>query len=150
MGAMPPQTGQMPVKLSGTTLDGKDWSLADEKGKVVVVNVWGSWCGPCVAEAPDLQKAWDDISKAGKPVQFMGIDFREADAEALPFDDGVFDVVLSTFGCMFAPNAPRVAAEMLRVTRAGGRIGMANWTPEGFIGQLFKTIGKHVPPPGRG
>ena len=76
-----------------------------------------------------------------------GIDFREADAEALPFDDGVFDVVLSTFGCMFAPNAPRVAAEMLRVTRAGGRIGMANWTPDGFIGQLFKTIGRHVPPP---
>lgn len=76
-----------------------------------------------------------------------GIDFREADAEALPFDDGAFDVVLSTFGCMFAPNAPRVAAEMLRVTRAGGRIGMANWTPEGFIGQLFKTIGRHVSPP---
>jgi ubiquinone/menaquinone biosynthesis C-methylase UbiE len=78
-----------------------------------------------------------------------GIDFREADAEALPFDDGAFDVVLSTFGCMFAPNAPRVAQELLRVTRPGGRIGMANWTPEGFIGQLFKTIGRHVtPPPG--
>ena len=76
-----------------------------------------------------------------------GIDFREADAEALPFDDGAFDVVLSTFGCMFAPNAPRVAQEMLRVTRAGGRIGMANWTPDGFIGQLFGTIGRHVPPP---
>lgn len=76
-----------------------------------------------------------------------GIDFSEADAEALPFDDASFDAVLSTFGCMFAPNAPRVAAEMLRVCRPGGRIGMANWTPEGFIGQLFKTIGKHVPPP---
>jgi ubiquinone/menaquinone biosynthesis C-methylase UbiE len=76
-----------------------------------------------------------------------GIDFREADAEALPFDDASFDVVLSTFGCMFAPNAPRVAQEMLRVTRPGGRIGMANWTPDGFIGQLFKTIGRHVPPP---
>lgn len=75
------------------------------------------------------------------------IDFREADAEALPFDDGVFDVVLSTFGCMFAPNAPRVAAEMLRVCRPGGRIGMANWTPDGFIGQLFKVIGRYVPPP---
>jgi ubiquinone/menaquinone biosynthesis C-methylase UbiE len=77
----------------------------------------------------------------------LDIEFREADAEALPFDDGAFDVVLSTFGCMFAPNAPRVAQEMLRVTRSGGRIGMANWTPEGFIGQLFKTIGRHVPPP---
>jgi ubiquinone/menaquinone biosynthesis C-methylase UbiE len=76
-----------------------------------------------------------------------GVDFREADAEALPFDDASFDVVLSTFGCMFAPNPQRVAAELLRVCRPGGRIGMANWTPEGFIGQLFKTIGRHVPPP---
>jgi SAM-dependent methyltransferase len=76
-----------------------------------------------------------------------GIDFREADVEALPFDDGSFDVVLSTFGCMFAPNPPRVASEMLRVCRPGGRIAMANWTPEGFIGQVFKLIGKYVPPP---
>jgi len=76
-----------------------------------------------------------------------GIDFREADVEALPFDDASFDAVLSTFGCMFAPNPPRVATELLRVCRPGGVIAMANWTPEGFIGQLFKTIGKHVPPP---
>jgi ubiquinone/menaquinone biosynthesis C-methylase UbiE len=76
-----------------------------------------------------------------------GIEFREADVEALPFDDGRFDVVLSTFGCMFAPNPQRTSAEMLRVCRSGGRIAMANWTPEGFIGQVFKTVGKHVPPP---
>jgi ubiquinone/menaquinone biosynthesis C-methylase UbiE len=76
-----------------------------------------------------------------------GIEFREADVEALPFDDGRFDAVLSTFGCMFAPNPQRTAAEMLRVCRPGGRIAMANWTPEGFIGQVFKTVGKHVPPP---
>ena len=75
------------------------------------------------------------------------IDFLEADVEALPFDDASFDVVVSTFGCMFAPHPERVASEMLRVCRPGGKIGMANWTPEGFIGQLFKTIGKHVPPP---
>lgn len=75
------------------------------------------------------------------------IDFREADAEALPFDDASFDAVLSTFGCMFSPNAPRVASELLRVCRHGGRIGLANWTPEGFIGQVFKTLGRHVPPP---
>ena len=75
------------------------------------------------------------------------IEFLEADAEALSFDDAAFDAVVSTFGCMFAPNPRRVAAELHRVCRPGGKIGLANWTPEGFIGQLFKTIAKHVPPP---
>jgi ubiquinone/menaquinone biosynthesis C-methylase UbiE len=73
--------------------------------------------------------------------------FREADAEALPFEDASFDVVLSTFGVMFTPNQQRAAAEMVRVCRPGGKIGLANWTPESFIGQLFKTIGRHLPPP---
>jgi len=76
---------QVPVRLTGKTLDGQDWSLAEEKGSVVVINVWGSWCGPCVAEAPGLQKAWDGLSKAGKPVQFMGIDFREAPERGAAF-----------------------------------------------------------------
>ena len=75
------------------------------------------------------------------------IAFREADAEALPFEDGSFDAVLSTFGVMFTPNQERAAAEMARVCKRGGKIGLANWTPAGFIGQLFKTIGKHMPPP---
>ncbi len=73
--------------------------------------------------------------------------FREADAEALPFPDASFDTVLSTFGVMFTPNQQRAADELIRVCRPGGKIGLANWTPEGFIGQLFKTIGKHLPPP---
>lgn len=73
--------------------------------------------------------------------------FRRADAEALPFADGSFDVVLSTFGVMFTPNQEQAARELSRVVRRGGRIGLANWTPAGFIGQLFKTIGQHVPPP---
>ena len=72
--------------------------------------------------------------------------FQEADAEALPFPDQSFDIVLSTFGVMFTPNQELAAAEMLRVTKVGGRIAMANWTPESFIGQLFKTIGKYIPP----
>ncbi len=72
---------------------------------------------------------------------------RVADAEALPFSDGEFDVVLSTYGVMFAPDQPRAAAELLRVTKSGGRIGMANWTPDGFIGELFRVIGRFVPPP---
>jgi ubiquinone/menaquinone biosynthesis C-methylase UbiE len=77
----------------------------------------------------------------------LEIEFREADVEALPFGDASFDNVVSTFGCMFAPNPRRTASEMLRVCKSGGKIGMANWTPEGFIGQLFKTIGGHVKPP---
>jgi ubiquinone/menaquinone biosynthesis C-methylase UbiE len=77
----------------------------------------------------------------------LSVIFREADAEALPFDDASFDVVLSTFGVMFTPNHQQAADEMIRVCRPGGKIGLANWTPESFIGQLFKTIGKHVPPP---
>ncbi len=77
----------------------------------------------------------------------LPVEFREADAEALPFPDAGFDVALSTFGVMFTPDQERAAAELARVVRPGGRIGLANWTPEGFIGQVFKTIGKHVPPP---
>ena len=72
---------------------------------------------------------------------------RVADAENLPFPDGEFDVALSTFGVMFAPNQPRAAAELLRVVRPGGRIGLANWTPEGFIGELFRVMARFVPPP---
>jgi ubiquinone/menaquinone biosynthesis C-methylase UbiE len=72
--------------------------------------------------------------------------FREADAEALPFADASFDVVLSTFGVMFTPHQEQAAAELARVCCPGGKIGLANWTPESFVGQLFKTIGKYVPP----
>ena len=76
----------------------------------------------------------------------LQVTFQEADAEALPFADGSFDIVLSTFGVMFTPNQQQAANELKRVCRPGGKIGMANWTPESFIGQLFKTIGKYVPP----
>lgn len=78
----------------------------------------------------------------------LTITCREADAEALPFADGSYDVVVSTFGVMFAPDQDRSAAEMQRVCRPGGRIGLANWTPTGFVGQMFKIVGSHVPPPG--
>ena len=77
----------------------------------------------------------------------LSIRFEVADAELLPFDDGCFDVVLSTFGAMFTPEHSRPAREMLRVVREGGCIGIANWTPEGFIGRLFKVIGAYLPPP---
>jgi ubiquinone/menaquinone biosynthesis C-methylase UbiE len=77
----------------------------------------------------------------------LPVAFQEADAEKLPFADASFDVVLSTFGVMFTPDQQQAANEMLRVCRPGGKIGLANWTPQGFIGQLFKVIGKYAPPP---
>ncbi len=76
----------------------------------------------------------------------LTVTFQEADAEALPFADASFDVVLSTFGVMFTPNQSQAASELMRVCRPGGKIGLANWTPEGFIVRLFKVIGKYVPP----
>ncbi len=76
----------------------------------------------------------------------LKIRFDEGDAEMLPYPDKSFDVVVTMFGAMFAPRPEKAAAELVRVCRSGGRIAMANWTPEGFIGQMFKTTGKHVPP----
>ncbi len=89
-----------------------------------------------------LDKAHQRALAEGQRIQF-----QVADAEQLPFDAGSFDVVLSTFGAMFSPDHARCAQEMLRVLRQGGRIGLASWTPQGFIGRLFKIIGAHVPPP---
>jgi ubiquinone/menaquinone biosynthesis C-methylase UbiE len=75
------------------------------------------------------------------------VKFEVADAEALPFADASFDVVLSTFGVMFAPDHAKSAAEMLRVCRPGGRIGLANWTPDSLVGRMFKVLGRQLPPP---
>jgi SAM-dependent methyltransferase len=77
----------------------------------------------------------------------LDVEIQQGDAEDLPHPDASFDVVLSLIGAMFAPRPERVASEMLRVCRPGGRIVMGNWTPEGHVGQMFKVIGKHVPPP---
>jgi SAM-dependent methyltransferase len=74
------------------------------------------------------------------------VDFQAADAEALPFPDAAFDAVLSTFGVMFTPDQAKAASELMRVCRPGGRVGLANWTPEGFVGQMFKILGQHVTP----
>jgi ubiquinone/menaquinone biosynthesis C-methylase UbiE len=77
----------------------------------------------------------------------MDVMFREGDAEALPFPDESFDYVLSTFGVMFAPDQPQAARELVRVCRVGGKVAFANWTPEGFLGELLKTVARYVPPP---
>lgn len=95
----------------------------------------------------DYVSALLDKGAARATAEGLNVQFQPADAEHLPFADGSFDVVLSTFGVMFAPDHERSAHEMLRVVRSGGRIALANWTPESFIGRLFKLIGAHVPPP---
>jgi ubiquinone/menaquinone biosynthesis C-methylase UbiE len=102
------------------------------------------WCN---VVSTDYVPALLERARERAAAERLAIEFREADAEALPFADGSFDAVVSTFGVMFTANHDRAAAEMVRVCRRGGKIGLANWTPEGFIGQLFKTIGKHLPPP---
>lgn len=95
----------------------------------------------------DYVPALLEKSAARAAAEGLAVTYRVADAEALPFADESFDVALSTFGAMFTPQHARPADEMLRVVRGGGRIGLANWTPEGFIGQLFKVVGAYLPPP---
>jgi ubiquinone/menaquinone biosynthesis C-methylase UbiE len=95
----------------------------------------------------DYVPALLENGRARAEAEGHSIEFMEADAEALPFDDGDFDTVISTFGVMFTPNQDRAAGELLRVCKHNGQIGLANWTPEGFIGQVFKTLGKYLPPP---
>ena len=101
----------------------------------------------CDVTATDYVPALLDRARERAAAERLDIKFQEADAEALPFADRSFDVVVSTFGVMFTPDQDGAATELLRVCKRGGKIGLANWTPEGFIGQLFSTIGKHVPPP---
>ena len=95
----------------------------------------------------DYVPALLDKGRARAAAEGLQVRFQVADAEDLPFENGSFDAVLSTFGAMFTPDHARPAREMLRVVRSGGRIGLANWTPEGFIGQLFKVIGAYIPAP---
>ena len=101
----------------------------------------------CDVTSTDYVEALLNRGRRRAEAEGLKVTFQTADAEALPFGDGSFDAVASTFGAMFTPDQARTASEMLRVCRSGGRIGMANWTPDGFIGQVFKTIGKHLPPP---
>ena len=92
---------------------------------------------------PGLLERGEERARAER----LEVSFQVADAEALPFDDASFDAVLSTFGVMFTPDHAKAAGELARVCRKGGRIGLANWTPQGFVGQIFKTLGRHLPPP---
>jgi ubiquinone/menaquinone biosynthesis C-methylase UbiE len=100
----------------------------------------------CDVTSTDYVASLLESGRARAQAEGHAIEFREADAENLPFPDASFDVVMSTFGVMFTPDQEKAAGELVRVCKPGGRIGLANWTPESFIGQVFKTIGKYVPP----
>jgi ubiquinone/menaquinone biosynthesis C-methylase UbiE len=101
----------------------------------------------CEVTSTDYVESLLELGHKRAEAEGLQVKFRVADAEDLPFADASFDAVVSAFGGMFSPDQDRTAAEMVRVCRSGGRIGLANWTPEGFIGQMFKTIGKYLPPP---
>ena len=101
----------------------------------------------CEVVATDYVPALLDRARERAQAERLAVEFRAADAEALPFADSSFDAVVSTFGVMFTPDQERAAAELIRVCRRNGKIGLANWTPEGFIGQVFKTIGRYAAPP---
>jgi SAM-dependent methyltransferase len=116
-------------------------------------------CGSGNAAIAAARRTWGDVvgldfvpallahARERAAAEGMKIEFVEGDAQKLPFDDGSFDTVLSVFGAMFAPDQEQTAAELLRVCRPDGRIGMCNWTPDGFVGDMFKTTAKHAPPP---
>lgn len=101
----------------------------------------------CKVTSTDYVQALLDQSQVRALAEGLVVDYQQADAENLPFGAGQFDYVVSTFGVMFAPNQIQSAAELLRVCKSGGKIGLANWTPHGFIGRLFKIVGKYVAPP---
>jgi SAM-dependent methyltransferase len=101
----------------------------------------------CDVTSTDYVASLLESGRARAQAEGLAVLFQEADAEALPYADASFDVVMSTFGVMFTPNQEKAAGELARVCKPGGRIGLANWTPESFIGQVFKTIGKYIAPP---
>ena len=101
----------------------------------------------CTAVGVDYVPALLDRGRRRAAAEGLQVAMVEGDAEALPFADGSFDAVTSVFGSMFAPDQERAAAELVRVCKPGGTIALANWTPDGFIGELFRTVAAHVPPP---
>jgi len=101
----------------------------------------------CQVTGVDYVPALLDRARRRAEAEGLEATFQEGDAEALPFGDDSFDVVLSACGAMFAPDQERTASELLRVCRPGGRIGMVNWTPDSYVGELFRAIGRHLPPP---
>ena len=101
----------------------------------------------CTAVGVDYVPALLDRGRVRAAAEGLEVELLEGDAESLPFPDASFDAVTSVFGCMFAPDHERAAAELARVCRPGGTLALASWTPDGFVGELFNTVAAHVPPP---
>lgn len=118
--------------------------VASGSGNAAIAAARRSW-GNVVSS--DYVPALLERGRERAAAERLEIEFVEADAQALPFEDACFDVVTSVYGAMFAPDQEQTASELLRVTKPGGRIGMGNWCPDGSVGTMFKTISKHAPPP---
>jgi ubiquinone/menaquinone biosynthesis C-methylase UbiE len=133
--------GRMPLRPGMRVLD-----VACGTGNLAVVAARSG----CATTGVDIASNLLAQARARAASEKLDIEFRDGDAEELPFPDGAFDAVVTMFGAMFAPRPEVVAAELLRVTRPGGFVAMANWTPEGFIGKMFEVYKRHLPPPPNG
>jgi ubiquinone/menaquinone biosynthesis C-methylase UbiE len=141
-----PSLGQVLVEAAGIRSGDRVLDVAAGSGNAAVP---AARLGARVV-ASDLTPELLDRGRAAAEAEGLALDWREADAEALPFDDGSFDATISCVGVMFAPHHQPSADELVRVTRGGGTIGLASWTPEGFIGQMFATMKPYVAPPPAG
>jgi ubiquinone/menaquinone biosynthesis C-methylase UbiE len=131
--------GRLGIKLGDRVLD-----VATGTGNLAIP---AARCGALVTGV-DIAPNLIEQARVNAEQEGLEIGFDVGDAEELGYEDGAFDAVVTMFGAMFAARPDRAAAELIRVTRSGGKIAMANWTPTGFIGQMFRTVGRHVPPPG--
>jgi ubiquinone/menaquinone biosynthesis C-methylase UbiE len=138
-----PELGDVLVQACGVTRGDRVLDIAAGSGNV---GVTAARTGASVV-ASDLAPELFEAGRARAAAEGVELEWREADAEALPFADGEFDVVLSAIGVMFAPHHQAAADELVRVCKPGGRIGLISWTPEGFIGQMFATMKPYAPPP---
>jgi ubiquinone/menaquinone biosynthesis C-methylase UbiE len=138
-----PELGDVLVRACGVTRGDRVLDIAAGSGNVAIP---AARTGARVV-ASDLTPELFDAGRARAAAEGVELEWREADAEQLPFADGEFDVVVSAIGVMFAPHHQAAADELVRVCRPGGRIGIISWTPEGFIGQLFATMKPYAPPP---
>lgn len=138
-----PELGSLLVEASGVRKGDKVLDVACGSGNAALpAGLRGALVTAC-----DLTPSLLEAGRREAAVQGVEIAWREADAESLPFDDAEFDVVMSCVGVMFAPHHQASANELLRVCRRGGTIGLVNWTPEGFVGEMFSVMKQYTPPP---